>query len=341
MKQGSEIRPQEGYQEAYLSSPADIVIGGGSAGAGKTYSLLLESIRHIRVPGFGGVIFRRTTPQITNEGGLWDTATSLYPLLGGRSKRSVLTWVFQHENKIKFSHLEYEDSTLDWQGTQIPFIGFDELTHFTKYQFFYLLGRNRSTCGVKPYVRATCNPDPDSWVAAFLEWWIDQETGFPIPERVGKLRYFTQDAGTIVWGDSYEEVIAKCPHIFSQAELQNIDPKDLVKSVTFIPGSIYENKKLLTVNPQYLGNLLAQDEAEQMKLLKGNWKVRHDGTALFGYVNINNLFSNFVEASEEKYITCDYAREGQDLTVIKTWFGYDVVRIEIMTKSRVDEAFAA
>ncbi len=30
--------------------------------------------------------------------------------------------------------------------------------------------------------------------------------------------------------------------------------------------------------------------------------------------------------SEEKYITCDYAREGRDLTVIYTWLGYDIVR---------------
>lgn len=41
-----------------------------------------------------------------------------------------------------------------------------------------MLSRNRSICGVKPYVRATCNPDVDSWVADFISWWIDQETGY-------------------------------------------------------------------------------------------------------------------------------------------------------------------
>jgi hypothetical protein len=31
-----------------------------------------------------------------------------------------------------------------------------------------MTSRNRSTCGVRPYIRATCNPDADSWVADFL-----------------------------------------------------------------------------------------------------------------------------------------------------------------------------
>ena len=77
----------------------------------------------------------------------------------------------------------------DGQGAQVP--GFDELTHSTKSQFFYMMSRNRSMCGVRPYIRATCNPDADSWVAEFISWWIDQETGLPIPERAGKVRYLS------------------------------------------------------------------------------------------------------------------------------------------------------
>lgn len=334
-----EIRPQEGYQEAFLSSPADIVIGGGSAGSGKSYSLLLEPIRHIKVPGFGGVIFRRTTPQITNEGGLWDTCYELYPYVSGVPNKTSLTWKFPQGTKIKFSHLEYEDNKLDWQGTQIPYIGFDELTHFSRGQFFYLLGRNRSSCGIRPYIRATCNPDPDSWVADLLSWWIDQDSGYPIPERCGKLRYFISDAGNLVWGDNPQEVIDKCPHVFDNPEFVDMKIDDLVKSITFIPGTIYENKKLLAVNPAYLGNLLSLDEAEQMQLLKGNWKIRQDGTALFNYQKISDLFSNFIEAGTFKCITVDYARQGQDLTVMKTWTGMQVDRIEIMTTSSTVEAF--
>lgn len=84
---------------------------------------------------------------------------------------------------MKMSHLEHENDKYNHQGAQYPLIMFDELTHFSKTQFLYLLSRNRSTCGVRPYVRATCNPDPDSWVADLVAPWIDQATGFPIREK--------------------------------------------------------------------------------------------------------------------------------------------------------------
>jgi hypothetical protein len=80
-----------------------------------------------------------------------------------------------------------------WKGAQITLICFDELTHFSAHQFFYMVSRNRSTCGVRPYIRATCNPDADSWVADFLSWWIDPESGHPIRERAGVLRYFSME----------------------------------------------------------------------------------------------------------------------------------------------------
>jgi hypothetical protein len=339
-EQSQIIKPQEGYQESALSSSADILIGGGSAGAGKTFSLLLESVRHIATPGYNGVIFRRTTPQIKNPGGLWDTSRELYSVVGGDPKESINAWSFG-DNKIRFAHLEYDKDVLSYQGSAIPFIGFDELTHFSKYQFFYMLSRNRSTSGIKPYVRATCNPDPDSWVADFISWWIDQETGFPIPERSGVLRYFTQDQDNYVWGDSLQEIVDKLPHIFNLPEFKDRDPSTLIKSVTFIPGSIYDNKKFLSKDPSYLGNLLALSESEQYRLLKGNWKIRQDGSSLFDYQRINDLFSNFLEKNDEKYITCDYARFGQDLTIIISWIGLIAIRIEIMTKSSTVEAFDA
>ena len=81
--------------------------------------------------------------------------------------------------KIRFSHLQFETTVYDWQGAQITLICFDELTHFSAHQFFYMTSRNRSICGVRPYIRATCNPDADSWVADFLAWWIDPESGLP------------------------------------------------------------------------------------------------------------------------------------------------------------------
>jgi hypothetical protein len=339
-----EIRPQKGFQQDYLSTPADIAIGGGAAGVGKTFALLLEFLRNTPIVNFGGVIFRRTSPQIKSEGGLWDTAMGFYPAIGAEPKESTLEWKFPVGSKLKFSHLEYDKNVLDWQGSQIPFIGFDELTHFSKYMFFYLLSRNRSTCGVKPYVRCTCNPDPDSWVADFLEWWIDQDEsspayGFPIPERAGVLRYFMKDGDNIVWGSSKAEVAERCKHLIEpmlKAE-PTINPNDLIKSVTFIPGDIYDNKALLSKDPGYLGNLMAQDEATKAQLLHGNWKIRIDGAEIIRYEKLKDCYTNDFVPKGVRCITADIALKGSDLLIAYVWEGFRLIDMDYLEHAEGNE----
>lgn len=333
------IEPQPGYQIKMLSSPADIVIGGGAAGLGKTYSLLVEFLRHINNPDWGGVIFRRTSPQIRNEGGLWDTSTKLYPGAGAKPKEATLEWIFPKGSKLKFSHLEHEKNILDWQGAQIPYIGFDELTHFSEKMFFYLLSRNRSTCGVNPYVRATCNPDPDSWVAKLIEWWIDIDTGYPIPERNGVVRYFTRDGENYIWGNSVEEVISQAWYYLEKITIDSaIDPKEFIKSITFVSGTIYENPKLLNVNPGYLANLLALPEQEKIQLLGGNWKTVVNDNDIYPYHAFIGCFSNLYSVKTDQfYITADIALEGSDKFVVGVWNGFELIDILIMDKSNGKE----
>lgn len=342
MEEINVIQPQEGYQMNSLSSSADIVIGGGAAGVGKTFSLLLEPLRHKDNKDFGGVIFRRTSPQIKAQGGLWDTSMSLYSLLDATPKETTSTWTFSSGSKLKFNHLEYEKNVYDWQGAQIPFIGFDELTHFSSNMFFYLLSRNRSTCGVKPYVRATCNPDPDSWVAELIEWWIDQETGFPIPEREGVVRYFIRDNNDYVWGDTPEKCVDKAMYLLASIiEKTDINPLSLVKSITFISGDIYSNKKLLEVNPEYLSNLLAQDSDTKAQLLDGNWKVRLDDKDLYDYYKFQDLFTNSHILRREKRITADIALKGSDKMIVLVWAGYVIIDVEIIDKSNGKQVIEA
>jgi hypothetical protein len=329
------IEPQKGYQLKALSSKADIVIGGASAGVGKTYSLLLEFLRHINNPGWGGVIFRRTSPQIRNEGGLWDTSMNIFPHVNAEPKESSLEWKFPKGAKLKFSHLEYEKNKFDWQGSQVPFIGFDEVTHFSESMFFYLLSRNRSVCGVKPYVRATCNPDPDSWVAKLIEWWIDQDTGFPIPERDAKVRFFCRDGKNYIWGDTEKECIDKAWYFLEPLVINSgIEPRSFIKSLAFISGSIYDNKKLLEVNPEYLGNLASQDDAQKKILLEGNWKTVISENDVYDYQAFKSMFdSPYSVKTGTKYITADIALKGSDKFFVFTWDGDEAIDCEIMNKS--------
>lgn len=268
-----EIKPQPGPQTTFLSTKADIAIYGGSAGGGKTFSLLMEPLRHISNPQFGAVIFRRTSVQVRNEGGLWDESSRLYPFVGGKPHEYDLWWKFPVGSSISFAHLEHDKNVLDWQGSQICLIAFDELTHFTSAQFWYMLSRNRSGCGVRPYIRATCNPDVDSWVAELIEWWIDQDTGYPIKERAGVLRWFVRLGEKILWADAPEDL----------AQYKNPMTGEPIpaKSLTFIPSTLEDNQILAKADPGYLANLMALPLVERERLLNGNWKVRWQGQTFF------------------------------------------------------------
>lgn len=261
----ARIGPQPGPQTQFLASPADIAIYGGAAGGGKTWALLMEPLRHVHNPGFGAVFFRRTTVQVRNEGGLWDESEKIYPLLGAEPVQHTLDWPFPSGANVGFSHLEHDKTVLNYQGAQIPLICFDELTHFSAKQFWYMVSRNRSMCGVRPYIRATCNPDADSWVAEFIAWWIDQETGYAIPERAGVLRWFVRIGDTIVWADSPQELAE-----YKDPQGRPIPPK----SVTFIPAKLTDNQALMEADPSYLANLMALPTVERERLLGGNWKIR-------------------------------------------------------------------
>lgn len=271
------IGPQPGPQQTFLETSADIAIYGGAAGGGKSYALLLESLRNIGNPDFGAVIFRRVSTQITGQGGLWDTSRSLFPALAGDpSTQPRYHWRFPSGAKISFAHLQYEQDVLGWQGAQIPLIGWDELSHFTEYQFFYMLSRNRSTCGVRPYVRGTTNPEAGSWVGRLIAWWINPETGFAIPERSGVLRYFSRLGNEMIWGNTPQEVVEKAARTGMDGAA-----RELVKSITFIPSTLDDNAILKKQDPSYRANLLALPRVERERLLGGNWKVKPAGGTYF------------------------------------------------------------
>lgn len=256
-----------------MSTPAQICIFGGAAGGGKSFGLLLSPLRYKNVKGFGCTIFRRNFNQIFSQGGLWDESQKVYQGIKGASPQMSLgRWKFCDKDgrivsTVKFAHIEREEDLAKWQGSQICEIGFDELTHFSEKTFFYMLSRNRSTCGVVPFVRATCNPDADSWVAKFIAWWINQETGYPIPERSGKIRWFIRRNETLHWANTKQE-------LWKQFNLVTEEERAEPRSVTFIMSQLKDNQALLKVNPQYMANLKALSIIERERLLNGNWKIR-------------------------------------------------------------------
>ena len=207
-----------------------------------------------------------------NAGGLFDASQELYRKYPGASPRKTPSpqWIFPSGAKVFFRHLENDDAIYAWQGSEICLLEFDELTHFTEKQFFYMLSRNRSTCGVRPYCRCSTNPDSDSWIAKFIQWWWDPDTGYAIPERSGKIRYMARINEELVWGDSPEDVIQHAKDADYDIEIT----KDDVKSVSFVLSTIYDNQVLMKADPGYMANLKALSIVERERLLFGNWLIK-------------------------------------------------------------------
>lgn len=282
------LKPQEGPQTQFMATPANVCIYGGAAGGGKSYGLLLSPLRYKNVPGFGCTIFRRNFNQIFSQGGLWDESMQIYRgIRGADPKIARGQWWFRDKDgnivsKVTFAHIERDEDVHKWQGAQICEIGFDELTHFSEKTFFYMLSRNRSTCGVTPFVRATCNPDADSWVAKFIEWWIDKDTGYPIQERSGKIRWFIRRNETLYWANTRQE-------LWEQFGLRTEEERQEPRSVTFIASKLQDNKELLRVNPGYLANLKALSVIERERLLNGNWKIKAAAGLFFKRTQLGDI----------------------------------------------------
>lgn len=261
------VGPNKGPQTEYVRSRADITIFGGSAGPGKSWGTLFRMGVHAdRYPGYFGVIFRRKSTEITGGGGLWEEAQKLYPMWGVKFRGDVLSVRWSNRSMIEMRHLQHADDVLAHHGKQYAEVAFDELTTFLEQQFWYLISRLRSTCGFRPCVIATCNPDPDSWVRKFVDWWIGAD-GIARADRAGVKRYFVRDGNELVWGDTPEECRALAPHVTMRP-----------MSLRFIPAKLSDNPK---GDPTYEERLRALPLVERERLLGGNWNIRAAAGTMF------------------------------------------------------------
>lgn len=262
------IAPQPGPQTMFLKSKAQITIYGGAAGGGKTRGTLMFAAKHAAfkpVRGFRAVIFRRTYSLIKQAGGIWDESYEVYPHLGGDAREDNLSWTWEKfGTQIRFSHMQHHPKdTYAKKGMQAELIAFEELTEFEQDQFFYMISRNRSRCGVKPQMIATTNPEYDSWVRVFLAPWIDPD--YPVPAKSGEIRWFVQEeneSSTVRWLLPGET-----------------DPNAI--SVTFIAARLQDNPALMKNDPDYERRLEALPLVEKLKLKYGDWFARKTGGKVF------------------------------------------------------------
>ena len=180
--------------------PAREMLYGGAAGGGKTDLLLFEGLETaLIIPGSKGIIFRRTYPELEQE--IIPRSKQKFVFEDGTRIGTYLAaqrcWTFPNNSILFFRHAQHESDIENYQGGEYDFVGFDELTKFTKYQYDYMKSRARSTIpGSIPKIRASSNPGGvgHGWVKVYfnvndksMRIHIDPETGLSkcfIPSRL-------------------------------------------------------------------------------------------------------------------------------------------------------------
>lgn len=223
--------------------------------------------------------------------------------------------------RVKFGHCKDEKDALNYKSAAYDFIGFDELTEFTRFQYDYIKSRlrragdgkrTRKTDGKKrPRIIACTNPggDGNDWVMQVWAPWLDEK--HPNPAAPGEIRYFKR---------TDEGVEISCD-------------KDTEKAIsrTFIPALLKDNPYATEDYERMLSNM---PEPYRSQLLRGDW------TAGIVDDRWQVIPTAWVKAAQERWrsngrdrevIDClgtDVAHGGDDQTVLSRRYGNHFAELE-------------
>lgn len=305
----------------------------------KSFSSLMEVLKDIKNPDFHAVILRNEKDDLQS---LITDSYKLFSQFGTYNKsQNDMTWNFDNGGWLKFSYYAgaYQEFKTRFQGRQYAYICIDEGTQCPYKKFKYLLTNNRNASGIRNRFWITCNPDPESWVRKFIDWWVDED-GYIIPERNCVLRYCFMDGDTpdsIYWGDTREEVYEQCHGIIdslwkeSYAELGYDKLEMFIKSVTFVRADVSENIKLVATDPSYIANLAQQDEEQRMRDLDANWNYKAAGDDMVKKEDLEAIFENAEQLGDNVHkASADIAFTGGDNFVMWHWVGFHCIDLRVM-----------
>lgn len=192
----------------------------------------MATVAAFTFPGISIGYFRREFPDLEGPGGAIMRSKEI--LSGIASYHATQhRWTYPTKSILQFCHCKDENDVYGYKSQQFDIVLIDESTEFTRFQYRYLLTRNRATRkGIIPFMALATNPGGPGH-----GWFRDDFV----------------DAGP-----------------FEQVNDVEVEPTVFEKHI-FIPAKLSDNLILEKRDPGYRASLAAQSDLIRRQLLEGDW----------------------------------------------------------------------
>lgn len=166
-------------QKMFLLLPFEEAFYGGAGGGGKSDALLMGALQFVDFPGYAALLLRQSYSDLTLPEALMDRASEWLDRpdlhdMGIAPKWSSVkkTYTFPSGATLTFGYLASEKDKYRYRSAAFHYIGFDELTDFTRSQYKFLFSRLRRLMSLKVpgRMRSASNPGGPGhdWVRDYM-----------------------------------------------------------------------------------------------------------------------------------------------------------------------------
>ena len=237
-------------QAAFIATSRDPAYGfpakvlyGGAAGGGKTWVQVIDAfIYAMDYPGSKQVIFRRTFPELERSV-ILEWMKWVPERFASYNSTQHRAW-FSNGSIVEFAHLERDESVYNYKSAEYDVIRFEEASEFTENQLSYMVSRCRGANNFPHQCKYSTNPGGP---------------GHKYLKRIFGIG--TKKPLEVFWVD-----VGRHPQT----------GKTLYEKRVFIPAFVYENKRLMDDDPNYIAGMMQLPEKEREMLLSGNWEIADD-----------------------------------------------------------------